>query len=113
MSALVEVVAANGVLDPVISTAELHRQLCDPDLALVDVRPLPAYNGWRLAGEARGGHIPGAVAFPAAWLVELEEPEVRRLLEAKAVVPGREVVVYGDGREDVSAAAASLAKLGQ
>ncbi len=113
MSALVGVIAANGVLDPVISTAELHRRLTDPELALVDVRPLPAYNGWRLAGEARGGHIPGAVAFPAAWLVELEKPKVRPLLEAKGIVPGREVVVYGEGREDVAAAAASLAELGQ
>ena len=38
------------------------------NLTIVDVRPLAAYNGWRRNGEARGGHIPGAVAFPAAWL---------------------------------------------
>jgi len=52
----------------VISTAELRRRLADPTLTIVDVRPLAAYNGWRSNGDARGGHIPGAVAFPSAWL---------------------------------------------
>ena len=51
-----------------IDTAELRDRLDDPSLTIVDVRPLAAYNGWRLGGEARGGHIPGAVAFPVAWL---------------------------------------------
>ena len=41
-----------------ISTEELRDRLGDPALTIVDVRPLAAYNGWRLRGEARGGHIP-------------------------------------------------------
>ena len=51
-----------------ISTTELRDRLDDPNLTIVDVRTLAAYNGWRRNGEARGGHLPGAVAFPAAWL---------------------------------------------
>ena len=51
-----------------ISTADLRDRLGEPGLTIVDVRPMAAYNGWRLDGEPRGGHIPGAVAFPAAWL---------------------------------------------
>ena len=51
-----------------IDTTELRDRLGDPSLTIVDVRPLAAYNGWRLDGEDRGGHIPGAVAFPCAWL---------------------------------------------
>ena len=47
-----------------ISTTELRDRLADPSLTVVDVRPLTAYNGWRLKGEARGGHIPGAVGLP-------------------------------------------------
>ncbi len=113
MSVLAGVVNKNAVVDPVISTAELHGRLTEPDLVIVDVRPLPAYNGWRLAGEARGGHIPGAVAFPSALLIGLEEAEVQRLLAAKGIAPGREVVLYGDGAEDVSAARTRLAELGQ
>ncbi len=94
----------------VVSTSELHRRL-GPDLTIVDVRPLPAYNGWRLGGESRGGHIPGAASFPAAWLEDIDEVEVERLLEEKDIVPGREVVLYGDER-DVSAFRSRLIGLG-
>ena len=86
--------------DQGISTAELEGRLDNPDLVVVDVRPIAAYNGWRLRGEARGGHIPGAVVFPNAWLDSVDETEIRRLLTAKGVVPGRPVVVHGDGPGD-------------
>jgi 3-mercaptopyruvate sulfurtransferase SseA len=95
-----------------ISTADLQGRLTDPDLTIVDVRPLAAYNGWRLAGEARGGHIPGAVAFPSAWLRTVDDAEVRRLLEAKGVVPDRDVVVYGYGLDDTTGVTSRLAELG-
>src|SRR5437016_4532881 len=115
MSGLEEMVAAerehprtftpqgsDDVGDPAISTAELRRRLADTDLTIVDVRALPAYNGWRLNGEARGGHIPRAVAFPSAWLSSVDDAEVGRLLRSKAIVASQEVVLYGDGSDDVS-----------
>jgi len=95
-----------------ISAAELRGRLDDPGLTIVDVRPLPAYNGWRLNGEARGGHIPGAVAFPSAWLGSVDAAEVERLLHSKDIVPSRDVVLYGDNDEDVSAVRARLTELG-
>jgi molybdopterin synthase sulfurtransferase len=95
-----------------ISAAELRERLDDPGLTIVDVRPLPAYNGWRTSGEARGGHIPGAVSFPSAWLSSVDTVEVERLLHSKDIVPSREVVLYGDDAEDVSAVRTRLADLG-
>src|SRR5687768_101172 len=77
-----------------VTTAELHARLTDPALTVVDVRPLHAYNGWRVGSEARGGHIPGAVAFPSAWLSTVDDAEVARLLREKRVVTGQEVVLY-------------------
>ena len=68
-----------------VRTSELRRRLSDPEQTIVDVRPLPAFNGWRLAGEVRGGHIPGAVAFPSAWLTMADDAAVVRLLRAKTV----------------------------
>jgi 3-mercaptopyruvate sulfurtransferase SseA len=56
-----------------ISTVELRQRLTDPELTIVDVRPLTAYNGWRAIGESRGGHIPGAVAFPSRWLSSVDD----------------------------------------
>jgi thiosulfate/3-mercaptopyruvate sulfurtransferase len=95
-----------------VTTAELRERLSDPSLTIVDVRGLPAYNGWRPNGEARGGHIPGAVAFPSAWLRSVDAPEVERLLHEKNVVPGREVVLYGDDPEAVLAVETRLVDLG-
>ena len=95
-----------------ISTAELRQRLSDPDLTIVDVRPTAAYNGWRLRGEARGGHIAGAVAFPETWLERVDEAELQRLLHSKRITPGRSVAVYGDGPEDASALALRLVESG-
>lgn len=93
---------------PTITTAELHSRLGDPDLTIVDARPLIGYNGWRLDGEDRGGHIPGAVAFPSAWLTSVDDVEISRILAEKGLIPGREVVVYGAGRDDAEAVATGL-----
>lgn len=82
---------------PTISTLELRDRLSDAALTIVDIRPLSAYNGWRLSGEPRGGHIPGAVAFPSAWLDSVDAAEIERLLDAKAITDDREIVIYGDG----------------
>jgi molybdopterin synthase sulfurtransferase len=95
-----------------ISADELRSRLDDPGLTIVDVRALPAYNGWRAGGEARGGHIPGAVAFPRGWLSSVDDAEVERLLHSKDIVPSREVVLYGDDAEDVSAVRTRLTDLG-
>jgi molybdopterin synthase sulfurtransferase len=98
--------------DPTISTAELRDRLDDPTLTIVDVRPLAAYNGWRLDGEERGGHIPGAAAFPIDWLRTVDEPEIARLLAGKGVSPDRDVAVYGAGRDDASVLVTKLDELG-
>jgi 3-mercaptopyruvate sulfurtransferase SseA len=95
-----------------ISTAELGERVGDPTLTIVDVRPLVAYNGWSRNGEARGGHIPGAVAFPIAWLQSVDEAEIERLLDSKGIVEGRDIVIYGVGAEDAGALATKLDALG-
>ena len=86
-----------------IGTGELRRRLDDPELTIVDVRSLTAFNGWRLRGEARGGHVPGAVVFPRAWFDILDGDDVESLLSAKGVHPDREIVLYGDDADDVQA----------
>jgi thiosulfate/3-mercaptopyruvate sulfurtransferase len=95
-----------------ISTEELRDRLTDPDLTIVDVRPLAAFNGWRLNGESRGGHLPGAVVFPSAWLTSVDEAEIERQLTTKKIVPGRTVAIYGNGPEDAARVAAGLADRG-
>ncbi|MBD3296043.1 MAG: hypothetical protein GF392_01590, partial [Candidatus Omnitrophica bacterium] len=40
-----------------ISTREMSRRTEDSGSRIIDIRPIDAYNGWRLGGETRGGHI--------------------------------------------------------
>jgi thiosulfate/3-mercaptopyruvate sulfurtransferase len=96
-----------------VSTSELRRRLADPALAIIDSRSLAAYNGWRLPGEARGGHIPDAIAFPSSWLSRLDEAsEIDELLSRKGVVSGQEIVLYGNHDPSESALATALAERG-
>jgi thiosulfate/3-mercaptopyruvate sulfurtransferase len=69
---------------------------------VIDARPIHAYNGWRQGGDARGGHIPGAVAFPAEWLSTVDPREVDRILDEKGAVGDRPTVVYGDATTDLA-----------
>ena len=51
----------------VMDKARLDSRRGDDDFAIIDARTDEEYNGWQLYGEARGGHIPGAIQIPYAW----------------------------------------------
>lgn len=104
--------SAPAALRP-ITAAELNGRLGRPGLTTIDVRPVAAYNGWRLRGETRGGHIPGAISFPAGWLERIDVPDVDRLLDEKGIAAARTVVLYGYEPADVSGLADHLARRGQ
>jgi molybdopterin synthase sulfurtransferase len=95
-----------------ITTEDLAALIGRREVTIVDVRPLAAFNGWRLADESRGGHIPGAVAFPRSWLSSLGADEVAAQLDEKGILATDEVVVYGAGPADAGAVATRIAELG-
>jgi molybdopterin synthase sulfurtransferase len=84
------------------TAASLRDRLEHESPIVLDVRPLRAYNGWRQGGDARGGHIPGAIAFPVEWLASVDQREVERILDEKGVTAGRATVLYGDDRHPPS-----------
>ena len=95
-----------------ITTSAVAGALEDPACIVVDVRAMAAFNGWPLHGEARGGHLPGAVAFPLEWTTMVHGTALRRLLASKGITPHRTIVVY-DGLRDRSVAMAhGLRRLG-
>ena len=51
-----------------------------------------------MAGEARGGHVPGAVSLPSAWPSVLTDDDLRDLLAVKGVAPEAALVLYGSDR---------------
>lgn len=104
--------AAGSSSHPTITADVLQAELADGDLTVVDLRPLSAFNGWRVGDQPRGGHIPGAVAFPGDWFASVDPTEIGHLLGAKGVVAGRRIVVHGRDDAEGTAVADALRTLG-
>ncbi len=83
---------------PRISSLELLKGFEGRRLKLVDVRPPDAYNGWRMRGERRGGHIEGAHSLPAKWADYIDWIEI---VQSKGIEPEDFVIVYGYGWENI------------
>ncbi|MFP4471503.1 MAG: rhodanese-like domain-containing protein [Bacteroidales bacterium] len=75
-----------------LTTPDLQQKLADETTTLIDVRPVEAYNGWRLRDEKRGGHIPGARSLPVKWTNYLDWIEIVR---SKGIMPEETLVIYG------------------
>jgi molybdopterin synthase sulfurtransferase len=84
----------------------------DTTVKVVDTRPMSAFNGWRLRDESRGGHIPGAIAFPQTWAAGMFDADLVEMLAGKGLVPGFSIVLYGYEEEDSTSFAHRLANLG-
>ena len=81
----------------IIDKVQLADLIGDPHVKVVDARPTAAFNGWKLGGESRGGHIPGALAFPASWAEQADNAGLKTMLVSKKLTPGHKIVLYGDG----------------
>lgn len=85
-----------------ISTGELILLTGSSSVHIIDVRPADAYNGWRMSGETRGGHIPGARSIPLKWFNYIDWIEIVR---KKEIFPANRVIIYAYNREDSERAA--------
>jgi thiosulfate/3-mercaptopyruvate sulfurtransferase len=85
-----------------ISTSELYARFEDPAVKLIDVRPVDAYNGWRLRNETRGGHIAGAKSLPFKWTDYIDWIEIVR---SKNIQPGDPLILYGYDETEAARAA--------
>lgn len=82
------------------ATADLIRsRYQDSDFAVIDARTDEEFIGWQLYGEARGGHIPGAVQIPYKWFYAtdktvLNPADLKALLESRGITRDKEVTSY-------------------
>ncbi|HDT12023.1 MAG TPA: sulfurtransferase, partial [Candidatus Marinimicrobia bacterium] len=91
-----------------ITTSELYEHMSRGAL-VIDVRPVDAYNGWRLQGEERGGHIFGAKSLPFKWTNYMDWIEI---VQQKQIFPENEIIVYGYKSEESRKVAALFEKAG-
>lgn len=92
-----------------ISTEELHQLLGDPNTSIIDVRPVEAYNGWKLRNEERSGHIQGARSLPLKWTGYMDWIEIVR---SKGILPAHRVVIYGYEPEEARLVAERFSRAG-
>jgi 3-mercaptopyruvate sulfurtransferase SseA len=92
-----------------LTTPQLRDALADPAGQVLDVRLADAYNGWRLRDEVRGGHIPGARSFPAAWTRYIDWLDVAH---AKQLKRDQQLILYGYDAEETAEAAARFTRAG-
>lgn len=98
-----------------LSVDDVTRIVDDEDWILVDTRPSDAYNGWKLDGIERGGHLPGSVDFPARWLNSNHDNKGEILsmaLRSKGFEPDRRILLYGTNKQERVSVADYLRKLG-
>ncbi len=93
----------------IINTKTLLDRLNTGDICLLDVRQADAYNGWKLGGEPRGGHIPGARSLPSIWANYIDWIEIVR---NKQIWTDKHIVLYGYSTQQVEEVAERFQKAG-
>ncbi len=92
-----------------LSTDELKTFISETRGLVIDLRPVDAYNGWKLQNEQRGGHIRGAKSLPAKWADYIDWIEIVR---SKEIKPDHEIVLYGYTIEEVNKVAGLFSRAG-
>ena len=92
-----------------ILTDELAKLIDDKEIKIIDIRPVDAYNGWKLKNEVRGGHIKGAKSLPKKWLTYIDWIEIVR---SKSILPENNIVIYGNTNNDAEEVARRFIKSG-
>ncbi|MFW5829882.1 MAG: rhodanese-like domain-containing protein [Planctomycetota bacterium] len=92
-----------------LSTEQMQTACDDPGTMILDIRPIDAFNGWRLGGEIRGGHIAGAHSLPAKWADYIDWMDI---LQAKKITKDRPVALYGYDPEETLRVAEQFQRIG-
>lgn len=77
----------------------IRKMLGSKNFVIIDTRTDEEFIGWQKYGEARGGHIPGAIHIPYEWFFNsdktvLNYSSIRNMLESKGVIKKKEVTAY-------------------
>ena len=98
-----------------ITTEELSKNIKDENWVVVDTRENDAFNGWKLDGVKRGGHIEGATDFSASWLdvnAENKEERLQKDLKDRGISKDKNIVLYDANGKDASEVANYLSEKG-
>jgi len=92
-----------------LSAAQVNALIYNENSRIIDIRPVDAYNGWKMNGEMSGGHIKGAKSLPLKWAKYIDWIEVVR---SKNILPENKIVVYGYSKDEIEKVAQLFAQAG-
>ena len=92
-----------------ISTDDLTERIISENTKIIDIRPVEAYNGWKLENEKRGGHIKSAKSLPFKWSKYIDWIEIVR---SKNINPGDTLIIYGYDTNSITKSAEQFYKTG-
>ncbi|TLX72626.1 thiosulfate sulfurtransferase [Labilibacter sediminis] len=93
----------------IVSTRELTSLILQSKTKLLDIRPIDAYNGWKMEGEQKGGHIQGAKSLPYKWTLYIDWIEIVR---SKNILISDKIIIYGYSPEESDYTAQLFLKAG-
>ncbi|WP_168190091.1 rhodanese-like domain-containing protein [Caloramator sp. E03] len=99
----------------ILKTEDVKSKLNDSSYVLVDTRINDAFNGWKLDGVKRGGHIPNAVDFSANWLkVDAKDKDktLDEALKTKNILADKNIILYDANGKDAEEVAKYLSAKG-
>lgn len=91
------------------STKELSLFKDQSNTKILDIRPIDAYNGWKMRNESRGGHIKNAKSLPFKWSKYIDWIEIVR---SKNILPSNKIIIYGYSSEESELVAKLFHKAG-
>jgi 3-mercaptopyruvate sulfurtransferase SseA len=88
-------------LKPSLRSDKMHiaNRFHAADFVIIDCRTDEEFIGYQLYGEARGGHIPGAVQIPYAWYFNSNETlrdylSINTMLQSRGITKDKEVTAH-------------------
>ncbi len=78
---------------------KIKKMLGKKNFTIIDSRTDEEFIGWQLYGEARGGHIPGAVQIPYEWFFNSDKTvlnynSLKNMFESRGITKKKEVTAY-------------------
>ncbi len=103
--------AAGALFTSTLTTESVQKIMGQSGWVIIDTRLSDAFNGWKLDGVARGGHLSGAVDFSANWLRVDDEGVgeiLQQALDTKGIRRPLSVLLYDANGKDAQAVASYL-----
>ena len=83
----------------IIGLKDLEKLRKNENTVVIDTRSYDEYNGWDTKGNGIEGHIPGALNMP---LMTVDKQDIEKTLSRKGVAAENEIVLYGEGSQDLA-----------